>query len=86
MLQSLRLLKSSGPAAFRDGNCARLFSGCMLMNMQPTELLAPFSIYLRKTVLSAREKKYRALLIFQKVTQLASFSFLYDLLNIKYVY
>lgn len=64
VLQSLRLLKSSGPAAFRDGNCARLLWGCMLMNMQPAELFAPFSIHLRKTVLC----------IFHKGTQLESFS------------
>lgn len=64
VLQSLRLLKSSGPAAFRDENCARLFWGRMLMNMQPAELLAPFSIHLRKTVL----------FIFQNGTQLESFS------------
>lgn len=56
VLQSLRLLKSSGPPAFRAGSAALLFWGCALMNMQATELLAPF-FYLSQKNRKERKKK-----------------------------
>lgn len=55
VLQSLRFLKSSGPAAFRAGSSALLFWGCALMNMQETELLAPF-FYLSQKNRKERKK------------------------------
>lgn len=54
VLQSLRLLKSSGPPAFRARSSALLFWGCALMNMQGTELLEPFFYLSQK---NRKEKK-----------------------------